>query len=441
MTYDTIAVKGEHMRTVGLGSWMVACMAIMLGGCGSDEDTPTGVTAVQSGAAGAGGGTGGMNAGGGSAGFAVAGSGGLGGDGGSGGTAGGAGSSGSGGSGGSSQSGQIVVDPNSPAWFVYDGGGPFFLCGPGDPEDFLYRGTRNVDGTRDGDQMQLISKLAPTGANGIYLQAVRSHGGDGDADHNPFVDSGPSQGLSNAILEQWETWFTAMDDAGIVIYFFFYDDSARIWDTGDQVGFEERAFLEGIVNRFEHHRHLMWVVGEEYSERYSRTRVSNIAAAIRGADDNDHVIGVHQLTGVSFDFPDDPNIDQFSIQYNVGTADALHAGMLMAWNQAAGRYNLNMSESADHGTGATGRHKNWAAALGGAYVMPIGWDIGSTPVSDLEQCGSLVRFMESTTFQQMAPHDELATGGTLYELADPPRSYIAYARSLSGEMGLRDRII
>ena len=51
--------------------------------------------------------------------------------------------------------GQITVDPDNPQWLKYAGGGPFFLCGPGDPEDFLYRGSRNSDGTRSGDQMEL----------------------------------------------------------------------------------------------------------------------------------------------------------------------------------------------------------------------------------------------------------------------------------------------
>jgi len=30
--------------------------------------------------------------------------------------------------------GQIVVDAAHPAWFKYQDGGPFYLCGPGDPE-------------------------------------------------------------------------------------------------------------------------------------------------------------------------------------------------------------------------------------------------------------------------------------------------------------------
>lgn len=47
--------------------------------------------------------------------------------------------------------GQIIVDPNNPSWLKYNGGGPFFLAGPGDPEGFLYRGALNADGTRNGD--------------------------------------------------------------------------------------------------------------------------------------------------------------------------------------------------------------------------------------------------------------------------------------------------
>jgi hypothetical protein len=75
--------------------------------------------------------------------------------------------------------------------------------------------------------------------------------------------------------------------------------------------------------------------------------------------------------------------------------------------------------------------------MGGAYVMILGMDIAGTEVSDLEDCGRLVRFFESTDFYQMAPHDELAFGGTEYVLARPGDSYIAYASNLSGQIGLR----
>jgi CubicO group peptidase (beta-lactamase class C family) len=335
--------------------------------------------------------------------------------------------------------GQIIVDPDYPEWLKYAGGGPFFMCGPGDPEDFLYRGSLNPDGTRKGDQMVLIDKLAGTGANSIYFQAIRSHGGDGDATHNPFVNNDPAQGFNDAVLDQWETWFADMDQQGITIFFFIYDDSARIWDTGDVVSAEEQVFLQTLVDRFEHHKHLIWVVAEEYGERYTAARVSNIAAEIRAADNHDHVIAVHKNNGLDFsEFATDPNIDQFAVQYNVDDASALHAGMVTAWTNAAGQYNLNMSEAANYGSGSTARQKNWATATGGAYVMILGMDIASTPVSDLEDCGRVVSFMESTDFNRMSPHDELAVGGSEYVLALPGVSYIAYASNLVGELGLKN---
>src|SRR5690606_26326763 len=130
----------------------------------------------------------------------------------------------------------IIIDPEHPAWLKRHGGRHVFICGPGDPENFLYRGTRRADGTRDGDQSALIDKLIRHGGNSVYLQAVRTHGGDAGPDptHNPFIDSDPAKGLDSRILDQWEEWFTRLDEHDILIYFLFYDDSARIWHTGDE---------------------------------------------------------------------------------------------------------------------------------------------------------------------------------------------------------------
>ena len=42
--------------------------------------------------------------------------------------------------------GQIVRDPEHPQWLMRAGGEHVFLCGPGDPEDFFFRGERLPDG-------------------------------------------------------------------------------------------------------------------------------------------------------------------------------------------------------------------------------------------------------------------------------------------------------
>jgi len=342
--------------------------------------------------------------------------------------------------------GQVVAFPAHPEWLKREDGMPFFLCGPGDPENFLYRGTRNSDGTRNGDQDALIAKVAGTGANSLYMEAIRTYG-DGPADHNPFIDSDFTNGLDQDILDQWEGWLTEMDDNGIVIYFFFYDDAIRIsseigWplDGSGDLHPQERYFIETLVNEFEHHANLVWVVSEEAQEMGPDwvEHTGKIAEVIRQADDHDHVIGVHKLTGLTFEeFADNPVIDQFLIQDNTTpTASTLHSKMVTAWDNAAGRYNLNMAEARGHGTGATGRAKNWAVAMGGAYVMAKDWDIDNTPLATLQECGHLVTFMEATRFYEMAPHDELAHGGTDYVLADPGTSYIAYALNLSGDIGV-----
>jgi|GEM_PF-1009529 len=327
-------------------------------------------------------------------------------------------------------SGQITVDAEHPAWFRYEGGGPFYMCGPGDPEGFLYRGTRNADGTRNGDQMALIQKLAGTGANCIYMQAVRSHGGDGDATQNPFINGNANNPLDEDILQQWETWFTAMDDLGITIYFIFYDDSASPFGrdlVGGQLDAREASFIDTIVRRFKHHKHLIWCVAEEYAEALSPARAAKIAERIRQQDDRLHPVAVHQNHGTAFDFKGNPNIHQFAVQYNVSTAEQLHAGTVAAWNDVGGRVNVNLAEFSNAGTGDVLRRKIWAIAFGGGYSMILGMDIASTPAADLEACGRLVRFMEATRFHETAPRDDLRRGHTDYVLADPGNVYLAWA--------------
>jgi hypothetical protein len=103
---------------------------------------------------------------------------------------------------------------------------------------------------------------------------------------------------------------------------------------------------------------------------------------------------------------------------------------------AAGAYNVNISGPRNIGGGSTARASLWAIAMGGAYVMAYGQDIANTPVEDLEDCGRLREFMESTDLSGMAPHDELAWGGSQYVLAAPGQRYVAYANAPAEDMGL-----
>jgi PKD repeat protein len=326
--------------------------------------------------------------------------------------------------------GSIIVDAEHPAWFKYSGGGGFYMCGPGDPEGFLYRGSRNPDGTRNGDQTSLINKVAGTGANCIYMMAVRSHGGDGGSTENPWIGSNPNNGIDHDILNQWETWFTAMDNYGITIFLVFYDDSAAPFGRdliSGQLDAREANLIDEVVNAFKHHKHLIWCVAEEYGEALSNAHVSKVAERIKQQDDNNHPVAVHQNSGTSFDFNGNANLDQFAVQYNTDSTSALHNAAVAAWNNVGGLKNINLAEFQPQPTGSNLRQKVWAIAMGGAYSMILFMDIASTSTSDLQICGRIVNFFEATRFNECVPADALKRNDTDYVLASPGKVYIAYA--------------
>jgi CubicO group peptidase (beta-lactamase class C family) len=331
--------------------------------------------------------------------------------------------------------GQIVIDPDHPQWLKRHGGDPLFMCGPGDPEEFLYRGRRNADGTRNGDQERLIDKLIEHGGNCIYLQAVRS-GGDGPRDHNPFVDGDPNRGVDERILDQWERWFTRMDDHGIVIYFFLYDDGVRPWGTKRQsdVPDEERQFVEALVRRFRHHKNLIWIIAEESEEALSGERVRALAEIIRLNDHAGRVIGDHHQSSTTFkNWRPRSALNHFAMQYTAAGQQA-HQGAIEALGKAAGRYQVIYAES----TAAEPDAKHaWGVAMGGLMPMMLKMDIAGTPPTTLLQCRALQRFFEASDFTSLSPHDELAAAKTQWVLADPGRSYIAYSEDLTGAMGVQ----
>ena len=64
--------------------------------------------------------------------------------------------------------------------------------------------------------------------------------------------------------------------------------------------------------------------------------------------------------------------------------------------------------------------------------------IDSTSTGELQDCGRLVKFMESTEFNKMSPHDDLNFGETDYVLAKPGDCYIAYASGITTNLGIRN---
>lgn len=329
-------------------------------------------------------------------------------------------------------SGQIIQDPQHPARMIYNGvtvdGHPkaAVLCGPGDPEDFFYINTQgNID--------LLVNRGARTNYITAYLR-----------DRCTSNNCNPGTGSAlDTTLNQWETYLTQMENAGITTVFFFYDDGYGLpsgWETA----------VDAIVNKLKQHKLLIWSVAEEYSEGLSQSQVSQVADRIKAADTNSHVVGVHQLPGTAFNFNGDADLKMFLMQINVGSSEVnlMHANVITAWNNTQGQKILNMAEDIDHAfdSRTVVRQRNWAAIMGGASMVQVHEMGRATNPADTNDpnkyadCTRLMDFMESTTVNFMVPHDELKSGGTQWVLADPGNSYIGYATNLTGNMGFKNLV-
>ncbi len=374
--------------------------------------------------------------------------------------------------------GQLIVDPDNASHFAYNrdrnGDGrldPAYLIGPGDPEGFLFLGERRSDGTRDDSrQTQVLDQMEANGGNVIYFQAVRSHGGDGTADHNPWVDpEDPASGLSEDVINQWHGWFDRLEEAGIVALFFIYDDGAHPFDDGcsGAVSDAEDDFIRDLVDAFEGYSNLIWVIQEEIKyvghsgERRpcddARIRKAELLAdRVEAYDDHDHPIGVHHNIGEDMEFSDHPSIDVYLQQADVrpasgrGNVETFHdvglpgagfdVGNRFVYFMAEGyNWHPHLIEARDR---AMLRKSYYATAMAGGHVTVLGMyptEEGADPTDEmLEDMRRMQTFFESTNFNEMEPNDDLRYGDTQWVLAGADESsYILYHYEDGETLGVR----
>jgi hypothetical protein len=355
--------------------------------------------------------------------------------------------------------------------YFVSGTEPRTFLGSGGPEDLLYHGERAPNGTRiGGDQEAIIDWLATNGGDGLYVEAVKSHGGDGIAANgsypacpkqttcyskaNPFLNGNPKYAADPGILDQWYTWLRTADDAGIVSHVFLYDDSACPWfGTATDGRIPDRAACLGqtalipeedsrlitpMVTRLKSLKNIVWVVAEEYSEAITTPRAQAIAARIRALDPV-HAIAVHELSGTSFHFAEDPNVRVFDMQLDasVNSVSLLHNSVVQAYDSAAGRYAVVVAEAAWHkelvaaGDRTSLRQSNWAAMMGGAAGVLV-YGFWEPTVPSTETAADLRRikmFFESTNWSGMSNSDAAVSGATRYARANPSGDFVMYSDS------------
>jgi hypothetical protein len=368
--------------------------------------------------------------------------------------------------------GQIIVDPSNPRWLKYNGGKRCFLFGAGNPEDFFFFGKRQPDGTRTGGrQSEIIQRLAGTGTNTLHVLAMRDsryniEPGNGTPDCNPFIDSDIRGKLDEDILNQWEGWLNEMEAAGLIVLFNFYNDfddyeelaGWKLDDAGD-LHPQEKYFIETLVNRFKHHKNLIWAIEESCNKlsRAKQQRLKKVAELVAETDNFNHPIAqmfqvlyydeVHPDKVSPEDYVDDPHVNMMTWGHYANEKKGLppleqyYSELVEHWQQAADRYVVLNNEVDKHPTrGAASRLYGWTSAMANmyaanAYHRP---DKNNVPRETFEDDGRVRIFMEGTDFHRMAPRSDRKAGSTLYVLASEAGTYIAYSNNAVQDMGIRD---
>jgi len=237
-----------------------------------------------------------------------------------------------------------------------------YLCGIGDPENFLFRNEQN----------KILNQLPKYGGNALIAYTVMSHHGDGKDKYNPFVAFNPMRGVREIILSRWHRWFERASQNGITTILNLYDDSSLPFGDRNTVIPKEREYIEPLVQKFRDIPLLIWMIAEEFQEAMTRKKASEIARIIKTHDD--HPVGIHQLPGEKFMFPNDSNIDIFFIQLNQVGAQDLRPAIKRIVRNAQGRYVCCLFESTEpgmnsYGSGKIARVKDRICAAAGAHVL------------------------------------------------------------------------
>ena len=361
--------------------------------------------------------------------------------------------------------GQIIVAGSNPGTLKYNGGGPAFLCGPDNPETFLFLGDLNPDGTRSNGQQQLvIDRLAKSGANAFHCQMFRMRRcnikDEGDDTHCPFVDFDPSRPLNKAILDQWDGWISQLEKAGVIIHLEFYNDATDVermgWtlDANGHLHPDEKRFFEGIVKRFKHHKNIIWGI-EESLNKLPRTRTPHfmkLSELIARVDNHHHPIvhsfvtldtsegDVHKDRVMSDEYIGDPHIRLVTWLHVLPHGkdyEAQHRAYLKYSRIDSNRFIAMKNETERFPrTEPQSRIYQWSCAMTGMHALEAGHDVIRRQKL-LAADGYIAKFMEQTDFHQMTSRDDLAAGSTRWVLANPGNSYIAYTYDYSEPMGIK----
>lgn len=363
--------------------------------------------------------------------------------------------------------GQLIVAGSNPGYLKFNGGGPAYISGPDDPEAFFYLGNLNPDGTRSGGpQDEIIARLAAAGTGAFHAQVFRmkrcNFKKEGDDTHSPFLNHDPAKELNPKVLDQWEGWISKLEKAGIVLMLEFYNDATDVelmdWklDSRGNLHPGEHRLITGIVNRFKHHKNILWSI-EESANKLPAARTKHfkkIAEVIARTDNHRHPIAQ------SFVIPNDPENDfpeggvLSDVYYgdpHIRIATWLHLvphgndldmqyrEYARYWKRDSAHFIVMKNETfyRPYVMQDLGRNYSWVAVMAGLHNFEAQHKADRAAHEPrMREHGYITRFMEQTDFYRMKPAPELAAGSTHWVLAGE-KSFIAYTERYEKPVGLK----
>jgi hypothetical protein len=328
-------------------------------------------------------------------------------------------------------------------WFKYKNTNQYrFMAGAGGPEDFLF--------LPPDRQQYVANSILSSGSNVLYIQAIRSHGGDGQFNHNPFINFDATKGVDLNVLKKWDGVLAPIEQAGVIILFYVYDDSATPWGCNAAISALEADYIKTLVNYFKKYRNLVWVTREENrmgscSESLDDQKMANIAAEIRKWD-TVHPVSVHHNNEQAWNFAGNANINVFSQQtcqaYPGGNWDDLPATYFNqggSQKEAFGDYVYIMAEcfpfhnrllsASMNGQDAErpryiARTHTWGTIMAGGYPL-FHFTFEDINVSRDEMAnliltdqGKAIKFLESIPFYTLQPLNTRAKSNTDFVLGN-----------------------
>ncbi len=363
--------------------------------------------------------------------------------------------------------GQIIIAGDRPGYLKYNGiPGPAYLCGPDNPETFAYDDFGHYNTRKDSGQEEMIKVMDEAGVNAfhfiIWKMQKTNIKGEGNDLHNPFIDNDPSKELDQKVLDKWDKWLDLLKEAGITVHLEFYDDATDVemigWKLDDAGNLhpDEHRFITGIVNKFKHHKNIIWGIEESLNKppRERVTHFKKIADIIAETDNHNHPIHL------SFVIPNDPEgddpenpatPDDFKDHPNARLVSWLHIHKhdenIEAQYEEYLKYYLRDFRNFIVMTNETFRHPNrgsdfsrkyvWACAMTGMHkLIPSHRPNITRDLIHLQEDGYVASFMEKTDFHTMWHRNDLAAGSAKWVLANPGNSYILYTYDYQDNMGL-----